>query len=162
MSLRRMEDPTGDGKYYMVVIEDDDEYRCICGNLKCRHEKMISPRDFAIKYNEESKKTHFNYIYHNEYSLYYHSIICRWPVTDTIFVVDDSIVLINKSNGKIYNNRVNAVGKLLSSLLYQNKKERKDKINYCYLYWRTDKDMYMSTLPGDVLRIILDFSMAGL
>lgn len=161
MSLRRMEDPTGDGKYYMFVVEDDDEYRCICENINCRHEKMISFGDFAIKYNEESKKTLFDYIYHNEYSLYHHSIICRWPVPDTLIFVEDDVVSISKSDGKIFNSRFNIIPRLLSSLLYQNKKERKDKINYCYLYWRTDKDMYMSTLPGDVLRIILDFSMAG-
>jgi hypothetical protein len=49
-------------------------------------------------------------------------------------------------------------GALINCYLLMKKEYKKEKMTYCYLYWHTDKDTYMSTLPSDVLRMILDFT----
>jgi hypothetical protein len=142
--------------YNKFVIDNGDDYICICGaqhfSMKKTFEKIPSSINPCIVNIREI---------FNADEIYHDSNICSWPIPD----VEDrrSIISISKHYddeiiwGHLSRGPHNS--KLISSLLCGINALKKTARNYCYLYWHADKDMYMSRLPSDILNIIINFTI---
>ena len=139
-----------DTKQYKFVIDNGDEYVCICGQphfcMKKTYVKTPSPSRPDIINSKERFDVN---------AMYNDSNICSWPVPDAVDLRNITSIIPLMDNTIV---RGDGSGILISALLCRINALRKNMMNYCYLYWRADRDMYMSRLPADILRIIINFT----
>jgi hypothetical protein len=167
--------PKIDSVYHVMVNETPDEYICICGMPNCRMKKMKSASDYMEKYKIHLDEDDFDIIEMNRYALCRYSNVCRWPITGEHYrepIINARLIKGYATTNDIagcdltntaarLTDEYGITCELMASILKGFYSVKRDFMKTRFLHWRSDMDIYMSKLPSDILRIILEFSMFG-
>lgn len=152
------------GDYNVYVIDNGNEYECICGKENCRMKKMQNASDYMAKYNTHINKKDFYYGDHNRRAIYYDSDVCKWGINHdpgpyTILKMFRSgYDILEEREGYVINRgQYITTTKLMRQILSRLKTSEKKIISLQYLWYHNDPMIYMSKLPSDILHMILDY-----
>ena len=154
--------------YSAFVINKGDEYVCICGGSTCHMgKKMGMLRTVLYKSMTAYNAGHVRTMYNQA---------CKWPVANdfsheilrvysnegNIEYISEGFTVDNYSYASRNSYSLYQVShKLMGTILNRLTTLENENTHLRYQLLKCDQTIYMSKIPSDILRIIMDFTRSG-